>query len=672
MDAGPDEVQVTGISKDGIFTCKEAHELQVARSYDDCEPTALQVTSPPVELIAAGITDGHIVYVSRTATRLALPGEAMNKGFKCQKSRTTHPIDPFLNTFECTVHSQPPATFFVMASEHDPTIPKSVAVASAAGAAVKLWAVKPNLKKPGFFNKDARKDVSGEVDVTFKDAGSGLPSSIVPGRFYRPTCITAASFELMPELVSLSAEWRCEEAPLLLRRGDTAQRGMRAYALKYHEKGESAIVKWGCIKAQRLSHDPNDFAKIFCSGSKDVVDVFETEANGELLFNMMTFCTEFWYCRNFLSADAYFDSNWSLRSTSFSSQPYWYNCTTSEVSVREPSTNLKKLSTQASFARNGLFHGEMELTISEFERTFSSFVVVLEEIVKVCNLLIESTAVDEMRSHFASTVTFVQQKLSDVRQRRLLNAAPTPQEQREAADLLKQFLMEKRKAEQLEKDKENLQKEKENLQKEKQSLQLHVEQQQEEIEGNRESMIASLSHIASFSKGGDQDIEVLSQRWASGSRQPLLQCIHHAAAGKHSPIVCVHGQHGCGKSSALSQVITQLRSAENTVVLSYLFKFGDAASSVDVALASLCIQLWQQALHEVSFPRRVCVCQFTESLMLHQDMDVAKTEFGFFWKRSHASKDEVLEELLSGKHKFDDILLRLLAEVSRRRSARCA
>ena len=50
VDAGPDEVQVTSISKDGVFTCKEAHELQVARSYDDCEPTALQVTSPPASL----------------------------------------------------------------------------------------------------------------------------------------------------------------------------------------------------------------------------------------------------------------------------------------------------------------------------------------------------------------------------------------------------------------------------------------------------------------------------------------------------------------------------------------------------------------------------------------------------------------------------------------------
>ena len=50
-------------------------------------------------------------------------------------------------------------------------------------------------------------------------------------------------------------------------------------------------------------------------------------------------------------------------------------------------------------------------------------------------------------------------------------------------------------------------------------------------------------------------------------------------------------------------------------------------------------------------------------------MDIAKKEFGFFWNKGHLGNDEMLQELLSGKHKFGDILLRLLAEVSKRRSA---
>ena len=46
MDAGPDEVEATSVSKGGVFVCKEAHEFQVAATCDSCDPTALPVVSP--------------------------------------------------------------------------------------------------------------------------------------------------------------------------------------------------------------------------------------------------------------------------------------------------------------------------------------------------------------------------------------------------------------------------------------------------------------------------------------------------------------------------------------------------------------------------------------------------------------------------------------------------
>jgi hypothetical protein len=583
MDAGPDEVEVTSVSKDGVFVCKEAHEFQVAASYDSSDPTALQVVSPSDDAVAAGFSDGQVVFVCRSATR-ALPIDASSKSFKCQSSPATHPIQPFPSLFQCTVHSASAVMFSVMASAHDPTNPKFVPPPGAASPPVKLWMVSKNAK--GFFTRNAQK-LSDKVDVTFTDSGSGLPPGIVAGRYYQLTCIATASFELMPQLISLAADWSAAAMPLRLRRVETAQRGFRRQALKHHEKGDTAAVKWASIKAQNLSRNVNDFANIFCSGSKDSVDVFETETNGELLFNMMIFCKEFAQFHEFLSPNTCFDSSWTMQRSSFSLQPYWVRSSDSDVRMQEPCSKLRGLSAQASNARNMLMHSDLEMTITEFEKAYNAFVDLLEEIVKVCSLLLVSAAAHpEMRPELLRTIEFAKGKIKDIRQRRLSKDAPTLQEQHEADDLRKQFLLEKQRAE--------------NLEQQNKSLQLQVEEQQDRIEGNSESLQASLDQIASFSQSGDHDIEALSRVWASGSRQPLL-CTIRDAVSATGRVVCVHGRHGCGKSSALSQIITQLRRANagDTLVLSFMFKFGDAASSVDVALASLCVQLWQNALGKV-------------------------------------------------------------------------
>lgn len=585
MDAGPDEVNVTSVSKDGVFLCKEDHMFQIAGSYDSCDPTALQVVSPCDELAAAGFFDGQVVYVCRSATR-ALAGEPA-KTFKCQTSPTTHPIKPFLQLFQCTVHSCTPVSFSVVANEHDPANAKFVASPGAASSPVKIWTVVKNTKKAGFFKRDEQK-LSSNFDVTFEDLGSGLPSGIVSGRCYQLTCITTASFELMPELIALAADWNSDEKPLTLRRLETPQRCVRAHALKHHEKGGAASVAWASIKARNLSSSVNDFAKVFCSGSRDSVDVFDTETNGELLFNMMTFCKEFLYVHECLSANTCVDGCWTMRYSSFSLQPYWFNSFTSEVKALKPTTKLRELSLQATSTRNTLMHSDFEFTITEFEKTCKAFVDLLEEIVKTCKSLIDNGAMSsELRSDFALAIQCAQEKIRDIAARRLSQEAPTLQEQRDAMDLRKQYLMEKQRAEYLEQQNK--------------SLLTQIDEKQEQIDGNRDSLLASLAQIASFSKTGEQDIVVSSQMWATGSRKPLLRTIRDSVVGPNTNVVCLHGQHGCGKSSALSQIIIQLResSEENPLVLNYMFKFGDAASSVDVALASLCVHLWQKALGEV-------------------------------------------------------------------------
>jgi hypothetical protein len=209
----------------------------------------------------------------------------------------------------------------------------------------------------------------------------------------------------------------------------------------------------------------------------------------------------------------------------------------------------------------------------------------------VCKLLCSSAAVaDETRSRLEDAAKLAQQKVADIEKRRVSNAPTSLQEQREACKLRDQFLLERQRNEQLERDIKGL---------------------QLKLEGTLESFIASLTKVASFSMSGHQQSSSLNRQWASGSRQCLLRAIHDAAVGQHGSIVCVHGHHGCGKSSALSQVMAQLEE-ENMLVVSHMFMFGDAASSVDIAMASLCVQIWQKALDRVS--RDACLLHGCEVL----------------------------------------------------------
>ncbi len=101
--------------------------------------------------------------------------------------------------FTCTLLSTPPATFSVVASAHDPTLP--TAEHTSKPQPIKLWTVSRSAS--GSLSIDERR-IPADTDVTFADAGHGLPLNIHAGCRYQPTRIQSASFQLLrPDFRSL-------------------------------------------------------------------------------------------------------------------------------------------------------------------------------------------------------------------------------------------------------------------------------------------------------------------------------------------------------------------------------------------------------------------------------------------------------------------------------------
>ncbi len=101
--------------------------------------------------------------------------------------------------FECTLHSTPPATFTVVASAHDPTVPATELTSQS--QPIKLWTVA--LSGTGSLSIDERM-LPADTYVTFADTGNGLPVNIHAGCRYLPACIQSSSFQLLrPDFLSL-------------------------------------------------------------------------------------------------------------------------------------------------------------------------------------------------------------------------------------------------------------------------------------------------------------------------------------------------------------------------------------------------------------------------------------------------------------------------------------
>ncbi len=90
-------------------------------------------------------------------------------------------------------------------------------------------------------------------------------------------------------------------------------------------------------------------------------------------------------------------------------------------------------------------------------------------------------------------------------------------------------------------------------------------------------------------------ISKLRHDWANGSREVLKAEIAQAAASdSRTKLIWLHGQRGRGKSSVMAQLIEPSAWMPKTFVLQHFFKRNDAASSLNVAVASICVQLWEK------------------------------------------------------------------------------
>jgi hypothetical protein len=96
--------------------------------------------------------------------------------------------------FTCTVHSSPPVTFHVVASARNPIPASEQSPISLKTSPVKLWILSTN--EDGSCSLD-ESHIVADVDVTFVDAGFGLPSNIYANFRYQSTCIQAGSFQLL-------------------------------------------------------------------------------------------------------------------------------------------------------------------------------------------------------------------------------------------------------------------------------------------------------------------------------------------------------------------------------------------------------------------------------------------------------------------------------------------
>jgi hypothetical protein len=110
------------------------------------------------------------------------------------------------NVFQCTLHSTPPAIFYVVASAYDPTVPAAELTSRyQPHQPIKLWTV--SLSGTGSSSSSLSLDerrLPADTHVTFADTGNGLPVNIHAGCRYQPADIQSSSFQLLrPDFRSL-------------------------------------------------------------------------------------------------------------------------------------------------------------------------------------------------------------------------------------------------------------------------------------------------------------------------------------------------------------------------------------------------------------------------------------------------------------------------------------
>jgi hypothetical protein len=298
--------------------------------------------------------------------------------------------------FMCKLQSEHSTSFMVVASSQNPMPFINTQAGTKSSASLKsydksyqvcFWVIKQGEGKFEHSPEIVSKLKKG-MAVMFEELHDGLPENIERGRPYIISKTSKFSFDLELEHGTLELKQTREN--------------IFKFLSMYHKEAEKASVDWCSIRADKLKSDANQFAKIFCRSASNI-DVFETEMNGELLFNMMEYCRAFHH----ESYDVVY------RECSFSKQQYWHQpFSPDRVFISEPACNLdfvpfnlnpvvqkpwnlKSLAIDCRNTRNKLFHGVQRLANSDFERMCVLYCNILREVQKVSAILSSCGKVSE-------------------------------------------------------------------------------------------------------------------------------------------------------------------------------------------------------------------------------------------------------------------------------------
>ncbi len=392
--------------------------------------------------------------------------------------------------------------------------------------------------------------------------------------------------------------------PLLVCRCRTPQHDVRDEAFKFHlqKSAEKRCVSWKSIRARVLldGSGVSDFAKIFVkSYAPRDQDIFTGQSNGEFMFLIMEWSSEFQQYASFFNKD-------ETRRAAFA------------AALSATCTNIKQRAAACREFRNDRLHtveaGLLEgLDQQDVENAQADVSSLLSSIVQVCKALD-----GEGVGGAADVAQLVSKGLQNVALIAVRNFVSNPETEAEKAASqleLQQLRIELEARQQALEQEQTMRTEAElrAQRAEDQAAQTQADailiqeiQQRIIVKQSQESQHAGQALINRIQmdfwhnlcrRSIDMPLQ-LHKQWAEGSRTDLLRAIQDAVLGDSRSVAWLHGCHGCGKSAALAQLMLPsscAASEPSPIVLSFFFVFGDTGSCAEVALASLCVQLWQVA-----------------------------------------------------------------------------
>jgi hypothetical protein len=387
-------------------------------------------------------------------------------------------------------------------------------------------------------------------------------------------------------------------AALTVHRCQTGQFNVRDEAMKYHGQTDPTKKQthWDSLRANRLLDDAQcgDFAKLFvASRSKKSVDLFESEENGEFMFLMVMFCKEFREFSSFFCSDA--------------DRLAFHQCAGAAIQ------GLNKHAKGCQDSRSDLCHAfeKMETrekaTVEECTsielRVFEHSGHFLSAIVTLCNELAKMGHVEAGCA--AQEASLCLAELQDLKGKTIMVTPVMQADMKRMCEENKQLREENQHL--FEKNK-HLFEENKQLQSDRDQQRVRAEKSEviaealvHKAQSKHDRLLQVLQHdvLGTLNLGGSSGIAKLQKGWAAGSRGNALQQVMAAVlpGSQRCSLTWLYGHHGSGKSALLSQIVQQLSGRDGTIVLPHFFIFGDAASSIELSVALLCVKFWSDAFN---------------------------------------------------------------------------